>query len=51
MHLYCLMTGKPPFSREGLDWGDLIKKIEAGDFPPPRQVRADLDRPREAICL
>ena len=40
-----------PFSRKGIDLGELIRKIEAGDFPPPRQVRADIDKPLEAICL
>src|SRR5262249_35911820 len=49
--LYCLMTGRAPFSRKGIDLGRLIQKIEAGDFPPPRQVRAEVDRPLEAICL
>ncbi len=49
--LYCLMTGQPPFSRKEIGLGDLIRKIEDGDFPPPRQVRADIDKPLEAICL
>ena len=49
--LYCLMTGQAPFSRKGIDLGQLILKIEAGDFPPPRQIRADLDKALEAICL
>ena len=49
--LYCLMTGRAPFSRKGIDLGTLIRKIEAGDFPPPRQLRSDLDKPLEAICL
>ena len=49
--LYCLMTGQAPFSRKGIDLGKLIQKIEAGDFPPPRQVRAEIDKPLEAICL
>ena len=49
--LYSLMTGRAPFSRKGIDLGTLIRKIEAGDFPPPRQVRAELDKSLEAICL
>ncbi|MDB5351733.1 MAG: hypothetical protein JWN86_2980 [Planctomycetota bacterium] len=49
--LYCLMTGKAPFSRKGIDLGELIARIESGDFPPPRQVRPDIDKPLEAICL
>ncbi len=39
------------FSRKGTDLGKLIPKIEAGHFPPPRQVRAEIDKPLEAICL
>ena len=49
--LYCLMTGQAPFSRKGLDLGKLIQKIDAGDFPPPREIRAEADKPLEAICL
>ena len=49
--LYCLMTGQAPFSRKGIDLGKLIKKIENGEFPPPRQVRPEADKPLEAICL
>ena len=49
--LYCLMTGQAPFSRKGIDLGKLIQKIEAGEFPPPRQIRADLSKSLEAICL
>ena len=49
--LYCLMTGQAPFSRQGIDLGKLIKKIEEGDFPPPRQLRSEIDKPLEAICL
>ena len=49
--LYCLMTGKAPFSRQGIDLAHLTKKIEDGDFPPPRVVRPELDKALEAICL
>ncbi len=49
--LYCLMTGGAPFSRKEIDLVELTRKIEAGEFPPPRQVLAHLDRPLEAICL
>lgn len=49
--LYCLMTGQAPFSRKGIDFGALIRKIEAGDFTPPRKVRPDIDKSLEAICL
>ncbi len=49
--LYGLMTGQPPFSRKGIGLGELIEKVEAGDFPPPRQVRSEADKVLEAICL
>jgi serine/threonine-protein kinase len=49
--LYCVLTGRPPFSRRESEPGQLIKKIENGDFPRPRQVRAEVDKPLEAICL
>ena len=29
--LYCLLTGKPPF--EGDDIGEILRKVQAGDFP------------------
>jgi serine/threonine-protein kinase len=49
--LYCLLTGQAPFSRREIELGQLIKKLESGDFPRPRQVRPELDKPLEAICL
>ena len=49
--LYCLATGRAAFSRQGGHLFQLIKRVEAGDFPPPRQVRPEVDGPLEAICL
>ena len=34
--LYCLLTGRAPF--DGADLGEVLRKVRAGDFPPPRQV-------------
>ena len=34
--LYCLLTGKPPF--EGEDVGEILRKVQRGDFVPPRQL-------------
>ena len=34
--LYCLLTGKPPF--EGDDIGEILRKVQAGDFRAPREV-------------
>jgi serine/threonine-protein kinase len=47
--LYCLLTGKAPFDREEL--GPLLLQVERGEFPPPRQSKADVPRALEAICL
>jgi serine/threonine-protein kinase len=49
--LYCLLTGQAPFSRRETELGQLVKKIETGDFPRPRQVRPEVDKPLEAVCL
>jgi serine/threonine-protein kinase len=46
--LYCLLAGKPPF--EG-DVADVIRSVQKGQFPPPRQVDPTIDRTLEAVCL
>jgi serine/threonine-protein kinase len=46
--LYCLLTGKAPF--EG-DVGEMLRKVQRGEFPPPRKLDPTLDRALEAICL
>jgi serine/threonine-protein kinase len=46
--LYCVLTGKPPF--EG-DVADVIRGVQKGQFPPPRQLNPTIDRALEAICL
>jgi serine/threonine-protein kinase len=49
--LYCLLTDQPPFLRgKKEDLGDVLRKVEAGDYPAPRQVKPDVPRPLEAIC-
>src|SRR5207302_11401630 len=35
--LYCLLTGQPPF--ESGDVGEMLQRVQRGDFPPPRQVK------------
>jgi eukaryotic-like serine/threonine-protein kinase len=47
--LFCLLTGKPPF--EGDDIGEVLRKVQKGDFDWPRVVSPLLDRALEAICL
>jgi serine/threonine-protein kinase len=46
--LYYLLTGKPPFEGELVD---VIRCVQKGQFPPPRQVDASIDRALEAVCL
>jgi serine/threonine-protein kinase len=47
--LFCLLTGKPPL--EGDDVGEMLRKVQSGEFPPPRQIDPSLDRALEAVCL
>ena len=47
--LYTVLTGKPPL--EMGDWPEMQQKIQRGDVARPRQVKADIPRPLEAVCL
>jgi serine/threonine-protein kinase len=47
--LYCLLTGKAPF--EGGEAGEVLRRVQQGDFPPPRQVKRTVPAPLEAVCL
>jgi tetratricopeptide (TPR) repeat protein len=47
--LYFLLTGKP--AQEGHDIGELLRRVQRGDFVRPRQLVAPTDPPLEAICL
>ncbi len=47
--LYCLLTGRAPFNDP--DMADLLRKVERGDFPPPRKLKGWVDPALEAICL
>ena len=47
--LYCLLTGRAPFNDQ--DLAELLRKVERGDFPPPRKLKGWIDPALEAICL
>ncbi len=46
--LYYLLTGRRPV--EG-DIGEMLRAVRLGEFAPPRQVEATIDRALEAVCL
>ncbi|MFI5457217.1 MAG: protein kinase [Isosphaerales bacterium] len=47
--LYCLLTGQAPFTDS--DLLGLLRKVERGDFSPPRKLQSWVDPALEAICL
>jgi WD40 repeat protein/tRNA A-37 threonylcarbamoyl transferase component Bud32 len=47
--LYCLLTGKAPI--EGTDIGEVLRRVQRGDFPPPSAVKSGVPRALEAITL
>ena len=40
--LYCLLTGKPPIDET--DVGEALRRVQRGEFPPPRAVRPGIPR-------
>ena len=47
--LYCLLTGRPPF--EGGDIGEMLRRVQRGEFARPRQLDPSIDQALEAVCL
>ena len=47
--LYCLLTGKPPIDET--DVGAALRRVQRGEFPPPRAANLRVPRALEAICL
>jgi eukaryotic-like serine/threonine-protein kinase len=46
--LFSLLTGKPPY--EGDDVGEILRKVQRGEFAPPRRLDPSIDKALEAIC-
>ena len=47
--LYALLTGRAPFTEP--DLATLLRQVERGEFPPPRQIHSWIDPALEAVCL
>ncbi|MEI8020595.1 MAG: serine/threonine-protein kinase [Schlesneria sp.] len=47
--LYHILCGRPPFERDNLT--ETLRKVRTGEFPRPRELRNDIPRGLEAICL
>ncbi len=46
--LYCLLTGRTAF--EDRDLSTVLRKVEHGEYPPPRAIDASVPAALEAIC-
>jgi serine/threonine-protein kinase len=46
--LFCLLTGKPPY--EGDDVGEILRRVQRGEFTLPRRLDPSIDKALEAIC-
>ena len=49
--LYYLLTGQTPYASSGLDIGEILRKVESGEFPRPREGNPHLSEALEAICI
>jgi hypothetical protein len=47
--LYHILTGEPPLDRD--DLATTLRRIQAGDFPPPRAINPHVPAALEAVCL
>ncbi len=47
--LYTILTARPPLDKG--NWPEMQQRIQRGDFPRPRQVKAETPRSLEAVCL
>jgi tetratricopeptide (TPR) repeat protein len=46
--LYCLLTSRAPFVRGE---GDILPRVQRGQFPAPRQVKKEVPPALQAVCL
>ena len=46
--LYSLLTGRPSLACE--DMGELLRKVQQGEIPPPRKVASDVPPALDAVC-
>lgn len=50
--LYHILTGQSPLAgKAGNDAGEVLRRVQRGDFPPPRSVQSTVITTLEAICL
>ena len=47
--LYAILTGRAPY--QGKTLGEIYQRVERCQFPEPRQLRSQVPRALEAICL
>src|SRR5262245_104291 len=47
--LYCVLTGQAPFT--DTDTGEVLQKVQRGEFPKPREVKPSVPAALEAVCL
>ncbi len=47
--LYCILTGRPPFT--GSDRDEVKDRACRGEFPPPREIRREIPAPLASICV
>ncbi len=47
--LYTLLTGRPPLTEP--DTGEVLRRVQRGEFPRPREVAPDVPAALEAVCL
>jgi serine/threonine protein kinase/tetratricopeptide (TPR) repeat protein len=47
--LCCLLTGRPPV--EGDDIGEVLRKVQRGEFTPLRHIDPSIDKALDAVCL